>query len=49
MKVSRREEGEINITFDGERLEQVDRFRYITSDGRCETESKTRIGMAKNA
>ena len=35
------------------RLEQVDRFRYlgalITSDGRCETEIKTRIGIAKNA
>ena len=53
MKVSRRGEGEINITIDGERLEQVDRFRYlgalITSDGRCKTEIKTRIGMAKNA
>jgi len=38
MKVSRKGEGEINITIDGERLEQVDRFRYlgalITSDGR---------------
>src|SRR6218665_1650759 len=34
-------------------LEQVERIRYlgalITSDGRCETEIKTRIGMAKNA
>ena len=53
MKVSRKGEGEKNITIDGERLEQVDRFRYlgalITSDGRCETEIKTRIGMAKNA
>src|SRR6218665_1243138 len=53
MKVSRKGEGEINITIDGETLEQVDRFRYlgdfITSDGRCETEIKTRIGMAKNA
>ena len=55
MKVSRRGKGEINIRIDGERLEQVDRFRYlgalITSDGRCETEIKTRIGtcMAKNA
>src|SRR6218665_15698 len=52
MKVSRTGEGEISITIDGERLEQVDRFRYIgaliTSDGRCETEIKTRIGMAKN-
>src|SRR6218665_2066044 len=53
MKVSRKGEGVINITIDGEILEQVERFRYlgalITSDGRCETEIKTRIGMAKNA
>src|SRR6218665_456134 len=50
MKVSRKEEGVINITIDGE---IVKRIRYlgsiITSDGRCETEIKTRIGMAKNA
>src|SRR6218665_515638 len=53
VKVSRKGEGLINITIDGEILEQVERFRYlgalITSDGRCETEIKTRIGMAKNA
>src|SRR6218665_2601840 len=53
MKVSRKGEGEINVTIDEETLEPVDRFRYlgvpITSDGRCETEIKTRIGMAKNA
>src|SRR6218665_1923652 len=53
VKVSRKGEGVINITIDGEILEQVERFRYlgalITSDGRCETEIKTRIGMAKNA
>jgi len=53
MKVLRKGEGEINITIDEETLEQIDRFRYlgalITSDGRCETEIKTRIGMAKNA
>src|SRR6218665_2244047 len=53
MKVSRTGEGVINITINGEILEQVERFRYlgalITSDGRCETEIKTRIGMAKNA
>src|SRR6218665_1175319 len=53
MQVSRKGEGVINITIDGEILEQVERFRYlgalITSDGRCETEIKTRIGMAKNA
>ena len=53
MKVSRKGEGVINITIDGEILKQVRRFRYlgalITSDGRCETEIKTWIGMAKNA
>src|SRR6218665_829230 len=53
MKVSRKGEGVINITIDGEILEQVERFRYlgalITSDVRCKTEIKTRIGMAKNA
>src|SRR6218665_2715647 len=53
MKTSRKGEGVINITIDGEILEQVERFRYfgalITSDSRCETEIKTRIGMAKNA
>src|SRR6218665_2920813 len=53
MKVSRKGEGVINITIDGEILEQVEQFRYlgalITGDGRCETEIKTRIGMAKNA
>src|SRR6218665_1913785 len=53
MKVSRKGEGVINITIDGEIIEQVERFRYlralITSDDRCETEIKTRIGMAKNA
>ena len=50
MKVSRKGEGVINITINEEILEEVERFRYlgalITSDGRCETETKTRIGMA---
>src|SRR6218665_2458629 len=53
MKISRKGEGVINITIDGEILEQVEQFRYlgalITGDGKCETEIKTRIGMAKNA
>src|SRR6218665_941895 len=31
MKVSRKGGGEINITIDGERLEQVDRFGYLQS------------------
>jgi len=53
MKVSRKGEGVINITIEGEILEQVERSRYlgalITGDGRCKTEIKTRIDMAKNA
>jgi len=53
MKVSIRGEGEISVTIDVQRLEQVDRFRYlgtlIASNGRCEPEIKTRIFMAKNA
>ena len=53
MKVWIKGEGGINISVDGERLEQVDRFRHlsalITSDGRCKTEIETRIGMTKNA
>src|SRR6218665_465632 len=53
MKGSRKGEGVLNITIDVEILELVERFRYlgalITSDGRCETEIKTRIGTAKNA
>jgi len=55
-KVSRKEESEINVTIDAERLKQVDRFKYlralIKSDGtcRCEIEVKARLGiMAKNA
>ena len=52
--MSRKGEDIINITIDGEILEEgPERFRYLgalsTSDGRCETEIKTRIGMAKNA
>ena len=55
MKVSRKGEGVINITIGEEidLLEQVERFRYlgalVTFDGRCDTEIKTRIDMAKNA
>ena len=52
-KVSIRGDGEISVTIDVERLEQVDRFRdlgaLIASNGRCEPEIKTRIFMAKNA
>jgi len=47
-----KEETLLNIRIDGESLKQVSSFVYlghiITEDGRCETEIKKRIGMAKN-
>src|SRR5207253_3578250 len=54
MRVSRKGEGTVNIgVIEGVRVEQVDRFRYlgsmITADGRCESEIRIRIGMAKDA
>ena len=52
MKVSRNG-GEINISIDGQKVEQVSKFKYlgawITEDGRSEVEIRTRIGMAKDA
>ena len=46
MRVSKKG-GEINITINGTKLEQVKSFKYlghtITDDGRCETEIKCRI------
>jgi len=42
-----------NITVNGETLEQVTKYKYLgswlTEDGRCDLEIKTRIGMAKDA
>ena len=47
----RRERLPVNITLAGESLKQVETFRYLGSvlseDGRCESEIRTRIGMAK--
>jgi hypothetical protein len=52
MKVSRNG-GEINISIDEQKVEQVSKFKYlgawITEDGRSEVEIRTRIGMAKDA
>ena len=52
MKVSRNG-GEINISIDGQKVEQVNKFKYlgawITEDGRNEVEIRTRLGMAKDA
>jgi hypothetical protein len=52
MRVSRGG-GDINITINGAKIEQVKGFKYfghtITDDGRCETEIKCRIAQAKEA
>ena len=48
MKVSKNG-GVINIVIDGQKVEQVGKFKYlgawITEDGRSETEIRVRIGM----
>jgi hypothetical protein len=53
MVVSKQEGAIVDIRIDGQRLEQVKKFRYlgamITEDGRCIGEIKARIGMAKEA
>src|SRR4029077_425302 len=53
MKVSKNVGGELNITINGNRIEQVSCFKYLgttmTEDGRCEIEIKTRIALAKEA
>ena len=52
MKVSK-VKGEVNITINGKKIEQVGSFRYlghtITEDGRCETEITCRIAQAKES
>ena len=51
MKISKNG-GTINIMIDGQKVEQVNKFKYLgawnTEDGRCETEIRTRIGMTKD-
>ena len=53
MLVSKGSAGIINITIDGQKVEQVKSFKYLgailTEDGRCESEIRARIGMAKDA
>ena len=52
MKVSR-VGGNVNITINGKKIEQVKSFKYLghtmTEDGRCDTEIKCRIAQAKEA
>jgi hypothetical protein len=44
---------QVNIMINGESLESVQEYVYlghtITSDGKCETEIRKRVGMAKSA
>jgi hypothetical protein len=53
MRVSRKGVGDIKIFIEGQRVEQVVKFKYLgslmTADGRCEAEIRARIGMAKDA
>src|SRR6266853_53478 len=53
MLVSKRPGREMRIEVDGQRLEQVTKFKYlgaiITENGRCDEEVRVRIGMAKEA
>src|SRR6476469_6660968 len=53
MVVSRNGGERMNITVEGQSVEQVSKFRYlgslISEDGRCLDDVKTRIGMAEDA
>lgn len=52
MRISRRGIGEVKIFIEGQKVEQVKRFKYlgsiISDDGRCDAEIKARIGIAKD-
>ena len=54
MVVSKKEDNPVcNIESNGEKIKQVKRFKYlgyiITSDGKCITEIRKRIAMAKDS
>src|SRR6476661_5451519 len=53
MMVSRHRGERVNLTVEGQSVEQVSKFRYlgslISADGRCLHDVKTRIRMAKDA
>jgi hypothetical protein len=50
-RVSKKIGEKVNIRINGNRIEQVQRFKYVGStmaeDDRCETEIKVRIAVAK--
>jgi len=51
-KVMATEGNNIVITIDGDTLQQVDHFQYlsamITEDGKCEADMRSRLGMARS-
>ena len=53
MRVSKKGEGDISIFIERQRVEQVQKFKYLgslmTADGRYGEEIKVRIGMANDA
>jgi len=53
MRVAKKPGGKVNIQINGVKIEQVQSFKYLgstlTEDGRCETEIKVRIALAKEA
>ena len=53
MKISRRKNDSLNITINGQKVEQVRQFKYLgsllTEDGRSGTEIRARIGTATEA
>ncbi|KAI5726285.1 hypothetical protein M8J77_026528 [Diaphorina citri] len=53
MCVSKKENKRMNVIINGEKLDQVEKYKYlgaeITTDGRCETEIIKRINLTKRA
>src|SRR6476661_3506194 len=51
MKVSKKVGDEISILINGKKIDQVQSFKYLgstmTEDGKCETEIKIKIALAK--
>ena len=53
MRVSREGGGVVEVILDGQKIEQVDKYLYlgswITEDGKCDADVKSRIAQAKEA